>query len=226
MVNESVNKETRTAGNAAGFSLIEMMVTMTITLLILGLAFSLLAQSMNRKSREETQASILADANLALSRLSREVMNAGFGLTSNGIVPGDSGTNKIRVRANLNALLKQTTSTTVNDPNEDLVFTLVANPNGLSSLVRTDIGLGQSSVLATRIDNADIDNDGVGDGLVFTYFNTAGNVVAPASATRVDIAMRVTLPQVGQPGSPGFQPSVTRVLRSSVVLRNADLSGY
>lgn len=226
MLNQITTTKIQKSVDASGFSLVELMFTMTITMLILGLAFTLLSQSLGRKSREEAQAAAMADATLGMSRLSQEIMNAGFGLKSNGLVDADSGKDKIRVRANLNALMKQTTSTTVTDKNEDLSFSLVANPGGRSSLVRRDIGLGESSVVATEIDNTDIDNDGIGDGLLFTYFDAAGAEVNPSNAVRVQIALRITLPQVGVPGSPGFQPAATRVLTNSVVLRNANLPTY
>jgi prepilin-type N-terminal cleavage/methylation domain-containing protein len=209
-----------------GFSLIEMLIVITITLTVLSLASSLLAESLKRKSREETQAATLADANLGLSRMSQEIMNAGFGLKTNGIVAADSGEETIRIRANLNALMRQTSSGTVTDQREDVAFSLVANPNGGSSLVRTDISTRQSSILATHIDDADVDNDGDGDGLTFTYFDENGTEVTPADAVRVAIEIRVMLPQVGIAGSAGFQPEVKKKLSSSVILRNSRLSSY
>lgn len=206
--------------------MVEMLITLTISLIILGLAFQLLAGSLNKKSREETQASILADANLGLSRMSQELTNAGFGLHTNGIVAGDSGEAVIRIRANLNALLEQTSSGTVTDPSEDVTFSLVANPSGGASLVRSDVGSGQSSILAGLVDDADVDSDGDGDGLTFGYLDEAGAAVSPESAVRIVITLRVTLPQIGFPGGDGFQPKITKTLTSSVVIKNARLAAY
>jgi prepilin-type N-terminal cleavage/methylation domain-containing protein len=210
----------------AGFSLTELMIAMTITLVVVGMAFYLLAQSLHRKSRAETQTEALADANQALGIMSKEITNAGFGLTSNGLSAADCTEDKIRVRANLNSLMKQTTSGTVNDQDEDVIFQLIANPDGGSALVRTDVGLGQSSVVSTQIDNTDINGDGDGDGLTFSYLDESGNAVAPQNAARVQVVIRVRLPQVGQPGAPGFQPEITKQLSSSVVLRNSRLLAY
>jgi hypothetical protein len=206
--------------------LVELLFTTTLTLVILGLAVTLLARTLNTKSREDTQAAVLSDTSLGLGRISQEITNAGFGLKNNGIVGPDSGEGTIRVRANLNGLLRETTSGTVSDKDEDLAFSLVANPGGGASLVRTDIGLGTSSIVATLIDDTDVDGDGDGDGLTFTYFDATGAVVAPNLATRVGIALRVRLPQVGSPRAPGYQPAITKVLTSSVVLRNSNLVLY
>lgn len=209
-----------------GFSLIELLIAMTITLLIIGMAFFLVAQSLNRKVRDEVQAEALADANHILGMMSKEITNSGFGLTSNGLTAADCTEDKIRVRANLNSLLKQTSSNSVGDQDEDVIFQLVANPDGGSSLVRTDVGAAQSEIIASQIDNSDADADGDGDGLTFSYLDTNGNAVTPPNATRVQVILRVVLPQVGQPGAPGFQPAVTKQLSSSVVLRNTRLVAY
>ena len=224
---ENTIHEIQKPDGPSGFSIVEMLITVTITLIILGLAFQLLAGSLNKKSREETQASVLADANIGLSRMSQEITNAGFGLNTNGVVAGDSGQAAIRIRANLNALLRQTSSNTVTDQSEDVLFSLVANPTSGASLVRADIGTGrQSSILAGLIDNADVDSDGYGDGLTFAYLDAAGAAVTPANAVRVGITVRVSLPQVGFPGGDGFQPKMSKVLTSSVVLRNARRAAY
>lgn len=206
--------------------MIELLIAMTITLAVVAMAFYLVAQSLNRKTRDEVQTEALADANQALSVLSKEVTNAGFGLTSNGLVAADCTEDKIRVRANLNSLMKQTTSGTVNDQDEDVIFQLVAKPDGGSALVRTDVGKAESVVVSTQIDNTDINNDGDGDGLTFHYLDASGVEVAPENAARVQIVIRIVLPQVGVPGAPGFQPAVTKQLSSSIVLRNSRLLAY
>ncbi len=221
--NKIKNKRANWSG---GFSLIEMLLALTITLIIVTLAFTLLAQSLNRKMRDEAQVSALADANQALSRMSQEISNAGFGLSSNGLVASDCSEEKIRIRANLNALMGQTTSGTVTDPNEDLIFQLVANLDGGSALILTDVNTGESAIIASLIDNEDINGDGDGDGLTFNYLDLAGNEVAPGNAVRIEIIIRVTLPQIGQPGSPGFQPEITKQLSSMVILRNSNLFAY
>lgn len=219
--------QNRTSERAqSGFSLIELLITMTITLVILALAFTLLAQSLNTNVREEKQASVLADSSLGVGRMAEEIVNAGFGLKTNGIVAGDSTEETIRIRANLNALMKQTTSNTVSDRSEDVEFLLATNAAGDTSLIRMDIAAGTTSILASSVDNSDIDSDGDGDGLTLMYLDSAGTEVAPDQAVRVTVTLRVKLPQVGVPNAPGFRPAIKKALTENIVLRNASLAAY
>src|SRR5215471_20452993 len=93
--------------NQAGFSLVELIIAMTITLVVLGIATTLLAQSLNVRTRGNDNVDAMADAERALNIMSREIGQAGFNLTDNGIVAADSvvdanGNSTIRIRANLN----------------------------------------------------------------------------------------------------------------------------
>lgn len=92
-----------------GFSLIELIIAMTITLVVLTVATTLIAQSLNIRTRSNENVDALADAERALNIMSREIAQAGFNLmpTDNGIVAEDSvvdgnGNSTIRIRANLN----------------------------------------------------------------------------------------------------------------------------
>jgi len=221
------NKTTRSDSSQAGVSLVELFITLTITLIILGLAFTLLARSLNTEVRQEKQASVLSDAAVGMGRMSEEIVNSGFGLRNNGIVAADSNEEQIRVRANLNALKKQTTSNSVTDAAEDVLFQLTPSlTSGESCLIRMDAGPGTASILAYSVDNTDIDNDGDGDGLTFTYLDAGGSQVSPDLAVRVTVTLRVKLPQVGTPGGPGYQPAVTRAVTQNIVLRNSNLNAY
>ena len=91
----------------AGFSLIELLIAMTLTITIMGVASVLLAQALNVRTRTHANNDALADAQRALNIMSREIANAGFNLSGNGIVSGDTGTDAngnsmIRFRANTN----------------------------------------------------------------------------------------------------------------------------
>ena len=219
------NIEIDIAGES-GFSLIEMIFSLTITLVIVSIAFGLLAQSLNRKSQDDAEASASADANQAMSWITQDVMNSGFGLTTNGLMVPDCTEEQIRIRANLNAFLKETTSNVVTDWDEDIIYQLVNGADGRASLIRSDGAKGDARVIATDLDNVDADNDGDGDGLTFQYFDEAGAQVSPPLAVRVAVALRVILPESGQPGSPGYQPSRTKLLSSTVILRNSRLMAY
>ena len=94
-----------------GFSLIEMIIAMAITITITAVASSLLAQSMNIRVRANEKVDALADAQRALNIMSREIADAGFNLDDNGIVAEDSVIDEnlnstIRIRSNLNRFNK------------------------------------------------------------------------------------------------------------------------
>src|SRR5438552_12210396 len=110
---ERIGKSARST--SAGFSLIELMISMAVTLILMGLASALIASSFNVRGRENQKSSALADAQRALNSMTREIANSGFGLSNNGIVVTQSNSTSIRVRANLNAFDRESTSNSVND---------------------------------------------------------------------------------------------------------------
>src|SRR5678815_3497526 len=94
----SSNKQT----TSGGFSLLELLIAMVITMALMTAASTLLAQALRVRSRENQKSDALADAQRALNVMSREIANTGFNMTGNGIVAGDSGAVSIRIRSNLN----------------------------------------------------------------------------------------------------------------------------
>src|SRR6266576_458675 len=94
----------------AGFTIAELMIAMTVTLVMVGLVGALLAGSFSIRTRENQRTEALADTQRGLNLMTREIANSGFALTDNGIVGADSSATSIRVRANLNASLGETTS--------------------------------------------------------------------------------------------------------------------
>lgn len=200
----------------AGFSLLELIISLGVVLAVLSIASAMLAQSFNVRAREDTRSVAIADAQRALNAMSREIANAGFGLTSNGLVAANSGAAFIRMRANLNAFMKEATSNVVTDRDEDVAFQLSANPDAAgNALVRSDINQGTSLILSSRIDTLSI-----------RYLDASGTVVTPDIAARVEITISVTLPQIGNPGSANYQPASSVQLVSNVALRNSNLMAY
>ncbi len=214
----------------AGFSLIELLMAMTISLTILGLASGMLASSFNVRARENQKTDALADAQRALNIMTREIANTGFGLSNNGIVAADSGQTYIRVRANLNAFDGYTSSNSISDRNEDVKYSLYTAGSD-SYIVRLDIGTqNQTTVLANRVDAmriyyypARVDYTLTGD----CEISSASPEVTQKSDTKyIVISVCVRLTARGQPGSPGFQPESRVQLVSDVYLRNADIVNY
>ena len=213
-----------------GFSLIELLIAMTLTLTILGVTSGLLAASFNVRARENQKTDALADAQRALNIMSREIANTGFGLANNGIVAADSNQTAIRVRANLNAFDSQTTSNSISDRNEDVKYSLYT-AGGDSYIVRLDIGTqNQTTVLANRVDSLKIRYYPAKVNYTLTSncdIATASPEVALKSDTKyIVMSVCVELTARGTPGSPGYQPASRVQLVSDVYLRNADIVNY
>ena len=217
-----------TTRNQDGFSLIELMIAMTLTLIIAGASATLLTQSFRLRSREDNRSDAIADAQRALNIVSREIANSGFGLMDNGIVPGDTNDVSIRFRANLNAYTSEPGNQAVSDADEDIKYLMYHdNAENRHYLVRLDAVLAETAplksktVLANRLDSFNL-----------RYFDGAGAEINPSTpgnlvnTWKVRITVAVKLPADGTFGSPGFQPESTVDLVSDVVLRNASQITY
>jgi prepilin-type N-terminal cleavage/methylation domain-containing protein len=200
--------------DAAGFSLIELLIAMTIVLIMMVGASQLLMSSLGVRARENQKSDALADAQRALNIMSREIGNTGFGLNYNGLVAQDchpitatdTNTAQIRIRANIN-----NTDDTTGQADEDVTYVYQGSP--AFSIVRYDKSTGTRTILANRI-----------DGMQITYIDgttptanesTLATSAAVAGAVRVRITIQVNLqPTVGQPAS-------QVLLTSEIALRNA-----
>jgi prepilin-type N-terminal cleavage/methylation domain-containing protein len=217
--------------NEAGFSLVELVLAMAISLVVMAMASALLAGSFNIRARENQRSEAIADVQRALNIMSREIANSGFGLTNNGIVAADSGSNMIRFRGNLNAYRGQTTSNSVADRDEDVQYRLYTDGTN-SYIVRLDVNTSnQTTVLANRIDafriryySSKIDYT-AGD-CDITPSGGATEVTDKTTAKYIVITVCVSLPERGTPGSTGYQPETNMQLISDIMLRNGDLTQY
>jgi len=227
----------------AGFSLLELIIAMTLTITVMGVASTLLAQALNVRTRTNANNDALADAQRALNIMSREIANAGFNLTGNGIVAGDTGTDAdgnsmIRFRANTNRYDESVSTTARNgigvigeDAGEDVKY-FVYKTSNTNLLARHDEYAqagGSVTVLANRLDNLHMHYYGQR-----VTYSTSGcdltgasaSEVSPSAAKYVVIAVCVNLAAVGTPGSSGYQPSKNVLLLSDVALRNSNLTVY
>ncbi len=234
----------------AGYSLIELMIALTVTLTLMGLASSLLAGSFNIRAREDRKSDAIADVQRALNIMTREISNAGFsvpsglnGVSSNGIVPGDSNNQSVRIISNSNAFTGDATANTVTDVDEDVKYLMyVDDALGQRYIVRYDKNgvfngvENKTTVLANRIDsmiiryydekvtyNTTVDA-ATGSCDITNVNNKSGTAeaeVTPGAAKYIVIAVGATLPPVGTFGSPGYQPPSRAQLTSDVVLRNS-----
>ena len=236
-----MDQQQHTKSTMAGFSLIEMLIAMTVTIVLLGAAVTLLAEGFKIRARADSMSDAAADAQRALNIMSREIANAGFNLTTNGIVASDSDATHLRIRSNLNRYDTTASSASrigVIDAGEDLKY-YVNDAENTDYLVRYDVNVPLANrpqtVLANRLSS-----------LRFHYFaqkitystGTTGNTncditspsaaeVTPDLARYIVIAVCVQLPAVGVPNQPGYQPAgFPMMLVSDVSLRNGNLNDY
>jgi Tfp pilus assembly protein PilW len=186
------------------------MIVMTITLIVLGLIASVFSKSLSIRARESRRTDALTSAQAALSVMSREIANSGFGLLldgkkSNGLITADSNDKKIHFLANVvNNDLK------IDKPGENLTYYY---DDTTKSIVRYDpFATQETSAIINRISEVKFD--------YFDYVGSNSTAIAKAVPTsdtgRVRITVTVSLENVqGQPDN----QKVT--FSSDVTLRNA-----
>jgi Tfp pilus assembly protein PilW len=229
--------------NNSGFSLLELLIAMSLTIFMLGIAATALSTGFRIREREENVTDAIADAQRGLNIMSREIANAGFNLKTNGVVEDDSDSSSIRIRANLNRFdtgASDESRENVWDAGEDLKF-FVNTTNGVDYLVRHDeYSTGrQTTVLANRMHQLRLhyfdqkvtystptSNAGLTPLNDCDISNASASEVAPSAASYIVIALCVRLPASGVPNTDGFQPASNVVLVSDVTLRNSNLINY
>jgi prepilin-type N-terminal cleavage/methylation domain-containing protein len=196
--------EARNKKTESGFSLIELVIAMTVMLIMMGVASTLFSKSLSTRLRESRTADALTSAYAALNVMSREIGNGGFGLlnpasglASNGIVLADSNDQQIHIRSNFTNVVPYTDPNApgqTNDPGEDVTYYFEPTTK---SIVRYDPhATPTTSVVVNKISN-----------VRFSYFDyvTSGsagvpNVVPTAATGRIVITVTVELdPVQGQP---------------------------
>ena len=194
-----------------GFSLLELIIAMTIVLVMMVGASQLLMSSLGARTRENQKSDALSDAQRALNIMSREIGNSGFGLNYNGLVANDChptvatdpNVAQIRLRANVN-----NSDATTSQADEDVTFVYQGAPT--NAIVRYDANTNTRTVLAGQIDAMQI-----------TYIDAAGATSTLATAAAVSGAERVRITvQVNLQATVG-QPATQVLLTSDIALRNA-----
>ena len=199
---------------AGGFSLLELIIAMTVLLIMMAGASQLLMTSLTSRTRENQKSDALSDAQRALNIMSREIGNSGFGLDYNGIVATDCHpttatdpiTAQIRVRANTN-----NTDAKISSADEDITFVYQGAPT--YAIIRYDAVTNTRTVLANRIDAMQI-----------TYIDAAGTLstLATPSAISTAVRVRITIQVNLQTTVNQAAANVPKVLLTSdIALRNA-----
>lgn len=241
---------------ARGFSILELIIALAVTLSVMGIATSLVAKAFSVRRRESLRTDALADAQRALNLMSRELASAGFGTMDNGLVLGDTGLNSIRFRADLNS--NGTINGIASETDEDVKYILFTDTNVMPNRryllrrdVRYEVGaptVPNQSMIFADIDaitiryyrqrvtyNQDLntcDITGVTPAAVTIPQGTGSVTVTnevtatPNLAQYVVISLCVEVPASGNQNSNDFQPRTRMQLVSDVTLRNAGIVGY
>lgn len=226
----------------------ELLVSLTITLVVMSIAVTMLARTLNVRTRENEHVDELGDVQRALNIMSREIANSGFNLTTNGIVAADSDTQRIRIRANLNKF--NTTDgfspeakrgigegSPGEDKGEDVTYFVNATDDTYYLARWDEFAISKKTVLANRVNSIgfyyfdrkvtytqDRDNCRITNPLDDAGVTQAE--VTPDNAKFVVIVACIRTPKVGTEGSPGYQPEFHTLLISDVALRNSRLNKY
>ena len=206
-----------------GFSLIELLVAMTIMLLLMGVTITLFSGGLSIRARQSRRSDALVSSQAALNVMSREIANSGFGIyndsvtrvANNGIILADSNEHRIHIRANVDNSVTYSAGVPglTSSPGEDITYFL---DSASGSIVRYDpnalAGVSTTSVVVNKISD-----------VTFEYFNysagssTVTQTSTPAANTgRVRITVLVRLdPVQGQPNNQ------TVTFTSDVTLRNS-----
>ena len=199
-----------TTSSVSGFTLVELIMALTLTAFLLGVAVAAFSGALGSRDRESSRADALTSAQAALNIMSREIGNAGYGLMDNGVVTPDSTNQRLHVLSNIDNVGDN--GTNLGQPGEDILFSYDA---ASQSIVRYDQYSGTTSGLVNRISS-----------VAFTYRNyvydpatgtTTESVGAAGPDTgKITIDLTVTLPDArGQ--TSGRQEK----LSSQVTLRNS-----
>ena len=134
--------------------------------------------------------------------MSREIGNAGYGLTNNGVIT-DSTANTLHIRANI-----VNSNNTTSDPGEDIVFYL--DGSGVNqSVVRHDNNTGETSGIINRISSVSF---------AYTNYVNTGSPPIGAGPTTGKIRITLTVMLDNVQGQPSGQ---TVTVFSDVTLRNS-----
>jgi prepilin-type N-terminal cleavage/methylation domain-containing protein len=198
MKSPNVNK------NNKGFSLIELIIAMTITLVLLSIVSTLLSAALATRRRESRKTDALVSSQAAINLMSHELSNSGFGLTTNGIVIADSDAHRIHFRANIENNDEQT-----NAAGEDIVYYFDTEAASIMRFDRNESP--QTSVVVNRISE-----------ITFHYFEYNGNYTPIAQTAPNDKTAKIIIhisvqlePVQGQPDNQ------TVAFTSDVMLKNS-----
>lgn len=197
--------------SSAGYSMVELLLCLVLTLIILGAAISAFSGALAGRSFQSARTDAIVSAEAAINVMSREIGNSGFGLLTNGIVLGDSTGSRLHIRSNVS-----NNDYLTDDPNEDVTFFCDGCGADGGSVVRYDaFGGGSTSGIINSVSNVQFQ---YWDYNEITHAVTGPFNVPTLNTGRVTITLTVVLTNVH--GAPAGATSNVKVT-SDVTLRNS-----
>lgn len=195
----------------AGFTMIELIMSMVLTVIILGIGVTVFSSALKTRAYQSARTDAIVSAQAAINIMSREIGNSGYGLLTNGIVLADSNSSRLHIRANIDNTHYDATT----DPNEDLTFYCDNCSSSGGSIVRYDPNGSGTSGVINRVSQVQ-----------FQYWDydqitqaVSGPFTAPTLNTgRITITLTVVINNIGDAPT-GSAGNIT--VTSDVTLRDS-----
>ena len=209
--------------DARGFSMIELMIAMLVSMIVLGSAASVISAVQNTYAHQMDDATVEQEARFAMDWIRRTIEQAGsnpYGVSVSDCPSantafqairmdpdGDGLPDDIRVQADVGIPdgLIVGSAGSCTEADEDIT---IAHNAAASTITRFDRGTDASPVAWT---------DAVFTGVQFQYFDNSMNATAFSGAVRV---VRVTLTGRSRSARPGMNEGTTFTLESDVRLKS------
>jgi type II secretory pathway pseudopilin PulG len=196
-----------------GFTLVELIVSMVLTLIILGVAVTVFSGALKGRDYQSARTDAIVSAQAAINIISRDVGNGGYGLLNNGIVLGDSTSERLHFRTNV-----ENSNYVTTDSNEDITFFCDDCDASGGSVVRYDAsGAGTTSGIINKVSRIRFQ---YWDYNEITHALTGPFDVPTLNTGRISITLTVIINNTsGAPSGAGDAANVT--VTSDVTLRNS-----
>ena len=206
-----------------GFSMIELMIAMLVSMLVLGSAASVISAVQNTYAHQMDDATVEQEARFAMDWIRRTIEQAGSNPYSvsvtdcpspgTAVTPirvdpdGDGASDDIRIQSDEGIPDGLIVGSTGNCTQADEDVTIAHNPVA-NTITRYDRGTDAGPIAWT---------DGVFTGLEFQYLDTSMNPTAFSGAVRV---IRVIITGRSRSARPGMDEGTTFTLQSDVRLKS------
>lgn len=208
---KDIELDTGTLQTETGFTLVELILSMVLSLVILGVGVGVFSGALRGREYQSARTDAIVSAQAAMNIMSREIGNAGYGLLNNGIVLADSTNTRLHFRTNVD----NSDFVTV-DPNEDVTFFCDSCDSDGGSIVRYDAsGTGTTSGIINKVSRVQFQ---YWDYNEITHAVSGPFNVPTLNTGRVTITLTVIINNIaGAPSGDAANVTVT----SDVTLRNS-----